>query len=373
MKKYMHDWQAADMERWQQAMEIIKRICKEGDKAYLTGGAVRDKLLGKEPADIDIASCVSAEKLEKIFGRTVPAGNRKETFLIFPFGEPVEITKLKGSTIEEDLALRDFTCNAAAVDTAENVIDPFKARKAISEKILHPVVSAEKTFKDDPLRLIRAVRLSVKLQFSLSREIITSYKQMSGLIKQTPAERIYLELSKLGRHQITKSDWVNVYPLLKQLPLGLFEDTSLYEGLLKITPVFTPEQWWTVILYGNSAVWPERALPKKILKHVRKTHSFLSEDRWDNMAFYEAGRTVIQSAVLIKLLKGESFAEDPLLQFDRLPIHSVRDLKVSGRDLLHMESREIGRTLSILEKAVVTGKVSNDRKKLITYIEGENQ
>ncbi len=361
------------MERWQQAMEIIGRISMEGDKAYLTGGAVRDRLLGKEPADIDIASTVSPEKLEEIFGRTVPAGNRKETFLIFPFGEPVEITKLKGSTIEEDLALRDFTCNAAAVDSFGDVIDPFNARGAISEKLLHPVVSAEKTFKDDPVRLIRAVRLSVKLQFSLSREIITSYEQMSGLIEQTPPERIYLELSKLGRQQITKRDWINVYPMLKELPLGLFEGTSLYEGLQKLTPVFTPEQWWAVILYGSSAVWPARAMPKKILKHIRKTHLFLSEDCWDDMSLYEAGRKVVQSAALIKLLKGESFAEDPLIQFEKLPIHSVRELQVSGRDFLHMERREIGRMLSILEEAVIKGKVSNDRKKLITYIEGENQ
>ncbi|TVP82190.1 MAG: hypothetical protein EA344_11950 [Alkalicoccus sp.] len=373
MKKYMQGWRAVDMERWQKGMEIIGRISREGDKAYLTGGAVRDRLLGMEPADIDIASTVSAEKLEEIFGRTVPAGNRKETFLIFPYGEPVEITKLKGRTIEEDLALRDFTCNAAAVDSFGDVIDPFNARRAISEKMLYPVISADKTFEDDPLRLIRAVRLSVKLQFSLSTELITSYKRMSCLIERTPEERIYLELSKLGRQQISKTDWINVYPMLKELPLGLFEDNSLYKGLQDITPMFTPEQWWAVILYRSGAAWPARALPKKIHKHVRKTHFFLSEDCWGDMSLYEAGRTVIQSAVLIKSLKGESFAEDPLLQFDRLPIHSVRELQVSGRDFLHLDRREIGRALSILEEAVITGRVSNDRKKLITYIEGEKQ
>lgn len=359
------------MKRWENGTEIIRRLAENKEKAYLTGGAVRDHLLGKEPEDIDIASTADITRLRALFGRAVHVGRKKETILVFPFGEPVEITRMRGTTIEEDLSSRDFRCNAMAVGPEGELIDPFQGRLSLDRQLVAPVVSAEKTFREDPVRLIRALRMAVQLHFELDSEIKSSYGQLAGLINKTAGERIYQELNKIGRQQIYGEEWEVIYPMLRMLPLGIMEDSRLYRGLVNEAPLFTGKQWWAVLLYRSTAGWSRQALPKSLLNHVKKTSQFLERDSWSSLELYRAGREVLESASLIKFLLKEFPSEDLLVRYDNLPVHSVKDLKVNGKDLNFLDSRKIGDALAFLVEAVISGKVDNDRENLMTYIKGE--
>lgn len=184
-------------------IDIIKKVLHitNGD-AYIVGGYIRDKLLNKkvvhEDLDIiyegDINSFI--DNLEKL-GYSV--FTIKESIGIYRTvikGKIVDIAKLKGINIEEDLRSRDFTINAIALKLIDNkIIDPFKGREHLKAKLIHEVT--DNSIKDDRVRILRAYRFSLKLGMHFSKSCEEHIIEESRYIKEYPKERIYSELIKL--------------------------------------------------------------------------------------------------------------------------------------------------------------------------------
>jgi poly(A) polymerase len=176
-------------------------------RAYLTGGLVRDARLGRETADIDIA--VSADALEvarqiavELGGRYVPLDEENGIGRVVLERLTLDFTTFRDD-IEDDLARRDFTIDAMAIDLEEFVrqprsatlIDPFRGQDDLDKGIIRAVT--ETAFPSDPVRLLRAVRLAAELGFSVDGETEALIRQSSSLIGRVAGERVREELLRL--------------------------------------------------------------------------------------------------------------------------------------------------------------------------------
>jgi tRNA nucleotidyltransferase/poly(A) polymerase len=171
------------------------------DEAWVVGGAVRDKLLGRPVLDLDVA-CRDPEAAARRFARRTggapfPLSERWGAWRVaFPDGRTVDFVLLRG-VVEDDLATRDFTVNAIAEPLAGGeAVDPFRGRADLEARVLRAVSAS--VFADDPLRLLRAVRIEDELGFSLDPETERLVREHAGLVGQPAGERILAELERLS-------------------------------------------------------------------------------------------------------------------------------------------------------------------------------
>lgn len=206
---------------------IIEILKDQGYEAYLVGGCVRDSILGREPKDWDITTSATPDKVMDIFGdkrllsvkAVVPTGIDFGTVTIVGVDglESVEVTTFRGDIytpdtgishkpkcveyvddIVKDLSRRDFTINAIAYDIfEEEYIDPFNGVKDIASGTIKCVGIPGERFKEDPLRMLRAIRFASTLDFEIETKTNTSIIVNSELIKEMSAERIREELNKI--------------------------------------------------------------------------------------------------------------------------------------------------------------------------------
>ncbi|MFA5628725.1 MAG: HD domain-containing protein [Dehalococcoidales bacterium] len=193
---------------------IITNCLKENNiRGYLVGGVIRDGILRRPIDDIDIITDAdpqeSAPKLAELLnGKYVPFDKENRTTRIMPADTKtgklyhVDISAIK-NTLTDDLLRRDFTVNAMAVPlelagskiSGSDIIDPFNGLGDIAKKVLRAV--SAKSFQEDPLRLLRAVRLATELNFKIEPETETRIKKECQLISSVSGERIREELLKL--------------------------------------------------------------------------------------------------------------------------------------------------------------------------------
>ena len=203
---------------------IAETLTEAGFEAFLVGGCVRDLLRAvvygesAEPKDWDIATDATPEKIQKIFPESVyenkfgtvgvKTDSKDEKLKV------VEITtfRLEGKysdkrhpdevkfakTIEEDLARRDFTINAIALNIDVNkVIDPYGGREDLKKKMVRTVGDPDKRFEEDALRLMRAVRFATELGFEIDHATLGAIKDQAGLLEMIAKERIRDEFVKI--------------------------------------------------------------------------------------------------------------------------------------------------------------------------------
>ncbi len=197
--------------------QVISKFTKSDYRIYLVGGAVRDLLMKKTHKDWDLTTDATPEEILEMF----PEGFYENTFgtvgiktnlgilevtTMRKEGEykdsrrPSEVSWTK--EIEEDLARRDFTINAIAIELDSThpkplIIDPFSGEEDIKNKLVRSVGDPDTRFKEDALRLMRAIRLATQLGFEIENKTLESVKANSGLIKNISGERVRDELFKI--------------------------------------------------------------------------------------------------------------------------------------------------------------------------------
>lgn len=186
---------------------ICDKLKSAGRRGWVVGGCVRDSLLGKGVSDWDVATDARPEELMKLFPRAIPTGLQHGTVTLVIHGRHYELTTLRGETtysdgrrpdavhfvddITADLARRDFTINAIAVDpTTGNVIDPFGGKKDLAAKVIRAVGKAVERFGEDGLRVLRAARFSATLEFDLDRETFDAIGPTLDTFKKVSSERV---------------------------------------------------------------------------------------------------------------------------------------------------------------------------------------
>jgi len=197
--------------------DILVKLEKNKFEAVAVGGCVRDLLLGQEPKDWDIATSAQPEQIKKIFPDsfyenkfgtvTVKTNSKKENL------KEIEITTFRTeqtysdkrhpdsisftSDRLDDLARRDFTINAMALDRTGKIFDPFDGQSDLDKKTIRTVGNAKERFSEDALRLLRAIRFSVELEFKIEPETFQAIKENSELLQMIAKERIRDEFVKM--------------------------------------------------------------------------------------------------------------------------------------------------------------------------------
>ncbi|MEA3360139.1 MAG: CCA tRNA nucleotidyltransferase [Thermodesulfobacteriota bacterium] len=184
-------------------IEISDRLIKNGYRAFIVGGAVRDSLLGLNVKDWDVATNASPDRIKKLFHYMTSFNLKHGTVTLVSKGSHFEVTTFRGKenfvmNIEEDLSHRDFTLNAMAYDIADNIIiDPFYGQKDIRKKAIRAVRNALDRFQEDPLRMMRAVRFSLELGYTIDADTLNGVSSMKDAIDKVSIERIRDEFLKI--------------------------------------------------------------------------------------------------------------------------------------------------------------------------------
>ena len=194
---------------------IINKIYQNNYEAYIVGGCVRDAILGFEPNDYDITTSASPNTIQEIFKdfKCIETGIEHGTVSVLMEDEIFEITtyRIEGEykdhrrpdkvdftdRLEEDLKRRDFTINAMAYNEKKGLIDLFGGKEDLNNKIIKTVGNPYDRFNEDGLRMIRAIRFSSKLNFTIEKETLKAIYDKSFIINNISLERITDEFTKI--------------------------------------------------------------------------------------------------------------------------------------------------------------------------------
>lgn len=197
----------------QKAKYIIKTITDAGFEAYVVGGCVRDSVLGRKPEDWDITTSAKPQQVKALFPRTIDTGIRHGTVTVMLDKEGFEVTtyRIDGKyedsrhpkevtftpNLVEDLKRRDFTINAMAYNEEAGLVDIFGGMEDIKRKIIRCVGAAKERFSEDALRMMRAIRFSAQLGYTIEENTLKAISALAPNLRQISAERIQVELTKL--------------------------------------------------------------------------------------------------------------------------------------------------------------------------------
>lgn len=197
----------------EKAQFIINTITEAGFEAYVVGGCVRDSLLGRTPKDWDITTSATPGQVKSLFHRTIDTGIQHGTVTVMLDKEGFEVTtyRIDGKyedsrhpsevtftpSLEEDLKRRDFTINAMAYNEESGLVDLFGGIEDMNKKLIRCVGNAQERFKEDALRILRAIRFSAQFGYAIEEQTRAAIQKLAGSLSQISAERIQVELVKL--------------------------------------------------------------------------------------------------------------------------------------------------------------------------------
>ena len=198
-----------------QVSEILERIENAGFDAFVVGGCVRDHLMGMTPHDFDITTSATPKETENIFAdcRVIETGIKHGTVTVLYKGISTEITTFRvdgdytdgrhpdsvsfSRNIEDDLARRDFTMNGIAYNPKLGFADPFGGKADIERGVIRCIGDPDKRFGEDALRIVRALRFSAVLGFTVEEKTAAAVLAHRKDLRKVSAERIFTELKRL--------------------------------------------------------------------------------------------------------------------------------------------------------------------------------
>jgi poly(A) polymerase len=200
------------------AIKVCEVLQHEGYQAYIVGGAVRDLIVGLEPKDFDVATNATPEQVRPLFRRARIIGRRFQLVHVVFGQEIIETSTFRApasesqatdengrilrdnefGTHQQDAARRDFTINALYYDpTTEDVIDYHQGVEDLKHRVVRMIGDPRTRYREDPVRMLRAVRFAVKLNGSIDPASEEPLQSMAGLIENVPASRLFDEMLKL--------------------------------------------------------------------------------------------------------------------------------------------------------------------------------
>lgn len=198
---------------WQAGMRLAAELEAAGHEAYLVGGCVRDRLLGREIHDIDIATSALPEQVMELFPKVVPTGLKHGTVTVVRDGEHFEVTTFRHESaysdarhpdevvfvrdLREDLARRDFTINAMAAGTDGRTVDPFGGLDDLRRGLVRCVGEADERFGEDALRMLRGIRFAAEFGFELESATWSGLLARKEMLRHVAMERVGAELDKM--------------------------------------------------------------------------------------------------------------------------------------------------------------------------------
>ena len=337
---------------------IIKTLEDAGFEARYVGGCVRDTLLDRPIHDWDIASQALPEDVLRLFPHCVPTGIRHGTVTVLLDGVSAEVTtyRLDGAyhdgrhpdgvrfvrSLAEDLARRDFTINAMAMDESGAVTDLFGGREDLSRRVIRCVGEPETRFREDALRMLRAYRFAAQLGFSLDAQTQAAIRRCAPLCASLSRERVREEAEKT-----LLSDRPEYFG--RMLAEGLLEacmrtENADFSGLSALPK--TPEARWTAAKLRCPAFDPAAfRLPAKLCRLIELTAQTWREGRTEA----EWKRLIAEHGWETAHLQADLQRTDTVRQIElRGDCVTLRQLAVTGADFPTLCGKDVGRMLHLL-------------------------
>lgn len=369
---------------WQAARQVIETIEQAGFEAVIVGGAVRDYYLGKPGNDVDVATSALPQEVKALFEQTIDVGIEHGTVLVLDTGEPVEVTTYRTEstysdhrrpdevkfvrTLVDDLLRRDFTMNAMAINNDDEIIDYYEGRKDIDAKIIRAVGEPLARFQEDALRMLRAVRFSAQLGFSIEPHTLQAIHKHAASIQYVAVERMQVEISKV---------WTGQY-----VAQGI--ETLQQSGLANfLQGEFNPQQWQAFQTDNRLVGWAYFCLvnedfdatllsayrcsnkDKVFVKQVLQAYRALLNS-WQPMHYLLYELQVLHIAYQFASWQNKHVTisvDDIALNKQALPLQHSSELAVSGYDLMQWTTKKRGpwvkAALQAAVQAVLEGRIEN--------------
>ena len=228
----------------QGARRVCEGLHQAGHSAYVVGGAVRDLLLGVKPKDFDVATDASPDEVHRLFRRSRLIGRRFKIVHVMFGAETVEVSTFRAGDVsetdehgrvlrdnvfgtrEEDAARRDFTVNSLYYNPADQtIVDFHDGLRDLKKKSVRIIGDPQQRYREDPVRMLRAVRFAAKLGFNIDTQTFAPIRGMAKLLENVPPARLFDEMVKLlmSGHAV---------PCVKQL-----RSAGLHHGVLPLLDV----------------------------------------------------------------------------------------------------------------------------------------
>jgi poly(A) polymerase len=266
------------------AEQICARLRESGHQAYLVGGCVRDLLLGREPADFDVATDARPERVQQLFPDSVAVGAQFGVILVVEDSLQVEVATFRSdigyadgrhpsrvefsAAPEEDVKRRDFTINGMMMDPRDRrVLDFVGGRKDLRAGVIRAIGEPEQRFAEDKLRMVRAIRFSARFRYGIEPATQRAIVKLAPGILQVSQERLRDELTKL----LTEGAAQRAFELLDETGLlrELLPEISRMKGVQQ-PPQFHPEgDVWihTLLMLKGLPAKPSLTLAWGVLLH----------------------------------------------------------------------------------------------------------
>jgi len=370
-------------------LEILRRLDGAGETGYLVGGCVRDLLLGKRPNDWDLCSSASPEKVMELFPRCHPTGIKHGTVTVVSHGRAVEVTTFRADgpygdhrhpeyvefvrNLPDDLARRDFTINAMAMDAEGELTDLFSGREDLARGLIRCVGEPERRFTEDALRMLRAFRFSAALGFEIEAETMSAIERLHGLSRDLAAERVQAELGRvlLSPHPERAGDMLR----LELIPGAVYGDGPDFSPLASL-PRKGAGRWaaFCAILLDKGCISDSKEfltalrLDAQTIK-AASAGSMLAAERdireaaeWKRQISRLGEPQCFAAAAAMDALRGKGHAKLLRSVLNSGECFRVKDLKIDGKTVREMglEGPDVGAALNALLEHVIECPGDND-------------
>ncbi|MBC5637052.1 CCA tRNA nucleotidyltransferase [Ornithinibacillus sp. BX22] len=379
-------------EPFREALAIIETIEEAGHQAFFVGGCVRDFLLKRPIGDVDITTSAKPFEVQAIFDEVIPVGIQHGTVIVRHRGISYEVTtfRVEGEysdqrhpdsvqfidKIDEDLARRDFTINALAMNKHGYIIDLFHGREDIEKALIRAVGNGHDRFQEDPLRILRAIRFSSQLGFQIEENTLKAIMATRQSITGLAVERITVELQKLFAGKDVKTALSYMVELRIDQELPVLKD---YHLIAKLVPIIQPLHTLAEVLCLIHQMEPEldiRIIGKewkcsnKILREafqLNQAVDYYKANGLDNWLVYQLLPDYYNAFYRItEIMFPTKIDKDELYRLKKqLNLTSKKDLNINGNDIIKLfpavpKGPWIQDKLVKLERLVVLGELQNN-------------
>lgn len=371
---------------------VLKKLMEHQYEAYFVGGMVRDRLLKREIYDVDITTSAKPNEVISLFNKTIKTGIKHGTVTVMIEGIPIEVTTFRieseyqdyrrpsevsfSTSLIEDLKRRDFTMNAITESLEGTLYDPFNGFEDLKQEKIRAVGEAYERFKEDPLRMLRALRFVSKLGFKLEERTYEAILSAAHLIQYISKERVKKELEGLVNGDESQEG------------LRLLIETGLTQHIdyFSVLTIYQEYQWkqietslelFALVALANKELspdyllaWPFSREEKRKIKAIIDSFHY----QWPLPYIqYRYGEEVAKSYYHLRgFIQQESVEFYPV----SLPIENRKQLAIEISDLLQVINRPKGpwiqTAIERLEYEVVMQQLKNETSDLMQYVKNSN-
>lgn len=352
-------------------LEIINILYEHGYNSYIVGGYVRDSLLNIKSSDVDITTSAKPKEIKEIFPDCIIKSDSYGAVIVNYKNHRFDVTTMREEMeyfdsrhpssvvyvddLKKDILRRDFTINALCIDKDGRLIDLINGKDDLDKRVIKTIIDSNKSFSDDALRILRAIRFASLLNFDLSKETKEAIIYNKHLLKKLSSSRKKAELDKIfgskKAHEGIKL--IKELNLANELDLTCLDRVKDYSDIIGI---------WAMI---NTSAYEFSTSEKDLIKKVNTVYEM---DNLDDLVLYHYGCYVNVLAGINKGLK----KKDIIAKYDKLPIKRKDEINIRANEICEVLNKEPGAFISeiysALEDKIVLKELENDNSKIKEFI-----